>query len=177
MEWLNEPAHWSESGSSLKLTAESRTDFWRKTHDGGIRDNGHFRYAEVTGDFDLSCTFTPDYREKYDHAGLMIRMSEELWIKAGVEFLEGEYLAGVVVTRDWSDWSVVPMETPETVSFKLTRRGETVEVFWHPVGRTYAMLRQCYFPTDAAILAGVMAAAPTGAGYDLTIENIELAAS
>ncbi|MFW5811835.1 MAG: DUF1349 domain-containing protein, partial [Alkalispirochaetaceae bacterium] len=89
---------------------------------------GHFRYREVSGDFDLHCSFTPTYREKYDHAGLMLRLSPEVWIKAGVEFFEGSYHAGVVVTRDWSDWSLVLMETPEAVHFRLARRGQTVEV-------------------------------------------------
>jgi regulation of enolase protein 1 (concanavalin A-like superfamily) len=44
MQWLNEPAQWSHSAHQVLLTTNSKTDFWRKTHYGFIRDNGHFFY-------------------------------------------------------------------------------------------------------------------------------------
>ena len=40
--WLNEPKHWSENGNSLEMVTDSATDFWRETHYGFVRDNGHF---------------------------------------------------------------------------------------------------------------------------------------
>ena len=51
MHWYNEPAVRAANGDTVTVTAEHDTDFWRKTHYGFIRDNGHFYYQEVSGDF------------------------------------------------------------------------------------------------------------------------------
>lgn len=40
--WLNEPAHWSVQGDTLRIRTERATDFWRTTHYGFDRDSGHF---------------------------------------------------------------------------------------------------------------------------------------
>ena len=42
MRWLNEPKVWSGDASDLTVAVEPETDFWRTTHYGFIRDNGHF---------------------------------------------------------------------------------------------------------------------------------------
>src|SRR5829696_7795278 len=41
VEWLNEPPAWEVRGETLIATAGPRTDFWRTTHYGFVRDNGH----------------------------------------------------------------------------------------------------------------------------------------
>ena len=35
----------------LSVTTGARTDFWRETHYGFVHDDGHLRYARVSGDF------------------------------------------------------------------------------------------------------------------------------
>ena len=60
-----------------------KTDFWRETHYGFIRDDGHFRDVAAEGDFTADVAFRGDYRELYDQAGLMLRLDERNWIKAG----------------------------------------------------------------------------------------------
>ena len=47
MEWLNEPPIWNVQGNMLIVTAGPKTDFWRTTHYGFIRDNGHCYYQRV----------------------------------------------------------------------------------------------------------------------------------
>jgi uncharacterized protein len=41
VQWLNEPAQWSEQRGSLVVTVGAATDFWRITGYGYVRDNGH----------------------------------------------------------------------------------------------------------------------------------------
>jgi len=48
--WLNEPGQWEEHTGGVWMRAEAGTDFWRKTHDGGQRDNGHFYFERIDGD-------------------------------------------------------------------------------------------------------------------------------
>jgi regulation of enolase protein 1 (concanavalin A-like superfamily) len=40
--WLNEPTTWSRNGNDLAVVTDSKTDFWRNTYYGFVRDSGHF---------------------------------------------------------------------------------------------------------------------------------------
>ena len=51
MQWHNEPPKWRSQDGRIEVSVTGGTDFWRKTHYGFIRDNGHFGYIEVEGDF------------------------------------------------------------------------------------------------------------------------------
>ena len=108
MHWYNEPRSGPRT-ATVTVTAEHDTDFWRKTHYGFIRDNGHFYYQEVVGDFRCEVKVSGGYAALYDQAGLMVRLDAETWLKCGIEFVEGVQYVSAVVTRDFSDWSVVAL--------------------------------------------------------------------
>jgi regulation of enolase protein 1 (concanavalin A-like superfamily) len=172
MEWLNEPARWSQDGNVITITSDAKTDFWRKTHDGGIRDSGHFYFQPVQGDFVAEVKFAANYRALYDQAGLMVRDDATTWLKCGVEFFEGVQCASVVVTRDFSDWSVLPMpEPPPVFRLRVERHGATFAVSYSADGKTYTMLRQAHLTSAATLQIGLMACAPTGDGVTATFEG------
>src|SRR5262245_7888603 len=103
MQWYNEPPHWLVDDETIVVRSARKTDFWRKTHYGFIRDSGHFYYQEVQGDFKAEVKVLGEYAALYDQAGLMVRLDEANWVKCGIEFVEGVQHASVVVTRDYSD--------------------------------------------------------------------------
>lgn len=47
LDWLNEPPKWREDKGTLHVTTGEKTDFWRRTHYGFIRDDGHARLSPV----------------------------------------------------------------------------------------------------------------------------------
>ena len=51
MDWLNAPPEWSEDRGVLTVVTGERTDFWRETHYGFTRDNGHLFGFPVVGAF------------------------------------------------------------------------------------------------------------------------------
>ncbi len=171
MRWHHEPPEWRVEGRSITVTAGPKTDFWRKTHDGGIRDHGHFYYRPVTGDFTAEVKVTGQYADLYDQAGLMVRLDETTWMKCGIEFVDGVQHASVVVTRDWSDWSVLPLANPPAIWLRVVRHGPTVEVFYSLDGGEYTMIRQAFLTEEPAVDVGVMIAAPTGNGFTATFEG------
>lgn len=172
MEWYNEPPTWHADAHTITLTAAPRTDFWRKTHDGGMRDNGHFFFERVTGDFTAEVKVRAGYAALYDQAGLMVRLDEATWLKCGIEFFEGVQHASAVVTRDYSDWSVVPLvPAPPALWLRVTRAGGTLEVRTSLDGATYRLLRQAYLTDAPAVSVGVMACAPTGDGFTAVFEG------
>lgn len=173
-QWLNEPAEWNQSDGAIRVTVEAETDFWRKTHDSGIRDNGHFYYTPVSGDFTAIVRFAGEYRDQYDQAGLMARVDETTWLKCGIESVDEAQLASVVVTRDWSDWSVRPVADPPAVWWKLNRHGETFEAAFSLDGTKYDVMRQAYLTSVPQIEVGIMACAPKGGGFPVTFHDFEV---
>jgi regulation of enolase protein 1 (concanavalin A-like superfamily) len=177
MEWLNEPPNWSQSGDTLHVKSGAKTDFWRKTHADFIADNGHFYYQPVEGDFTAEVKVTGSYTDQYDQAGLMVRIDSETWIKCGIELLDGIQRASTVVTREFSDWSLVTLAiTPPELRLRVKRYKHTIEVDFSSNGASYVMLRQAYFPTGQANV-GIMCAAPTGGGFEAQFAGLMITVS
>ena len=166
MHWRNEPPLWSWQDDVLTLTTGNETDFWRETHYGFIHDDGHHFCRSVEGDFTASVRFTSHYEALYDQAGLMIRQDDRNWIKAGIEFTDGLAHLSVVVTRDFSDWSVTALETiPPEMGLRVSRHGDAVRVEYALDGQTWRMLRLAYLRPGGAVDVGPMACSPTRSGF------------
>lgn len=172
MQWLNEPAQFSDEGGRITVRSAPQKDFWRVTHDGGVRDTGHFYYRMAQGDFNAEVKFSGEYRDLYDQAGLMLRVDETTWMKCGVEFTNGQQNASVVVTRDYSDWSIVPLPgDPAALWLRVARHGVTLEVSYSLDGAEFTMLRQAYFTDRPEVEVGLMIASPTGNGFTAVFED------
>jgi regulation of enolase protein 1 (concanavalin A-like superfamily) len=78
-----------------------------------------------------------------------------------------------VVTRDYSDWSVAPLNpAPTKLWLRLTRQGEAVEVSYSLDGETYVMIRVAYLPMADVVEVGVMCASPEGGGFTVTFKDL-----
>jgi hypothetical protein len=168
MLWLNEPPSWCDKDGLLSVATGDKTDFWRETHYGFIRDDGHVRYQRVGGDFTAEVAFSGDYRELYDQAGLMVRTDERNWLKAGIEFVDSRQMLSVVVTRDFSDWSTAPVPVEaEWLRLRVSRHGCAIRVEWAPDerGAKFALLRLAYLPQSDQVSIGPMCCSPQRAGF------------
>jgi uncharacterized protein len=175
MHWLNEPAHWQSLEHGLEIVTDANTDFWQVTHYGFTPDNGHAYFETMTGDFMASVQFDGDYSELYDQAGLMLRVDAQHWIKTGIELEDNQYCMSAVVTRDFSDWSIVPLlEKPALVWLRLLRQGDSVKIEYSLDGTTFLMLRLAYFPTTNPVQIGMMACSPKRAGFKASFKNFKL---
>ena len=174
--WLNPPGGWNVQEEQLSVDVSPETDFWRKTHYGFIRDSGHFFFKSVPGDFSVQVRVRGDYASLYDQGGLMVRRSEEYWMKCGIEYVDGVQQASVVVTNDYSDWSVTPLSTnPREVSFRVKKQGQSLEVFYSVNGTDFAMLRTAYLNCLHSVDVGVMCAAPQGGGFHIVFSDLSIA--
>jgi len=177
MEWLNPPPEWREEGGVLTVVTGDRTDFWRETHYGFIRDDGHFRYRPATGDFTATLAFRGAYAELYDQAGMMLRLDERNWVKAGIEFVDGQPMLSAVVTRDFSDWSSMPLPVgPDWLRLRLTRIGSAVRVDWAEdrAPAEFRMVRLAYLPAAGEARVGPMCSSPQRAGFTAEFRALEL---
>lgn len=165
--WHNVPPWWRAAESGLKLVTANRTDFWQTTFYGFERDNGHAFLKAVRSDFTVSAKLTGAYEQLYDQMGVMLRVDERFWIKAGVEFTDGLMHLSTVVTREASDWSVVPLPsaTPkDEVAVRLTRHGGAIRVQFSIADAPWQLARLSPFP-DQDARAGIMACSPEREGF------------
>ena len=175
MEWLNEPLKWNSRDRAIEVTSEGDTDFWRETHYGFIRDSGHFYYEKVTGDFIATVKVSGEYRDLYDQAGLMVRLDRYSWLKCGIELVEKVQQVSAVVTRDYSDWSIVPMPTnPPAIWLRVTRQDSTIEIHYSLDNQKYTMLRMAYLTSAETLEVGIMCASPQGQGFTTIFEELEI---
>ena len=175
MDWYNEPPMWTVDDSTITVKSGPKTDFWRTTHYGFIRDNGHFYCLPVAGDFLVEAKVSGAYMSLYDQAGLMVRVDEANWIKCGIEFVDGVQQVSAVVTREYSDWSVAPLpDNPVALWLRLTRRGAAIQISYALDGVHYQMLRLAYLTPAQTMSVGLMCASPDGAGFPVTFEGLTI---
>lgn len=172
MKWFNKPKAWKGNAKQLTVTVDPNTDYWRITHYGFIRDSGPFYYEDVTGDFEASVKVTGNYQELFHQAGLMVRIDYKNWIKTGIEYVDGVQNVSAVVTREVSDWSVVPRtDSPKSVWLKLLRKGDYVQIQYSFDNKDFKMLRLAYFPPKVKAQIGVVAAAPGKKSFDVVFDD------
>ena len=103
---LNTPDGWSLEDGRLKLATVERTDFWRRTHYGFVRDNCSFRQTPSPSAFTASIAFGSDHETLCNQAGHMLRIDQEIRIKCGIEHSDGTADFSIVATFGNSDRSV-----------------------------------------------------------------------
>ncbi|SDG07374.1 hypothetical protein SAMN05421827_103139 [Pedobacter terrae] len=176
MNWFNEPEKWEiKDKNTFSLFVPAKTDYWRISHYGFTVDDAPFYYATYGGEFEVKVKITGNYVTTFDQMGLMLRINEEEWIKAGVEFVNGKQNVSAVVTHKTSDWSVVELEkAPASIWMKAVRKLDAVEIFYSLDDKKYTMLRTCYFKDNTPVMVGLVAACPDGKGFNATFENFKV---
>jgi regulation of enolase protein 1 (concanavalin A-like superfamily) len=174
MSWLNPPASWSKSGEKIVVHAAPKSDFWREPPDD-FRDSGHFFHLPASGEFTFHARFNGEYSGQYDHAGLMVRVDAENWMKCGTEFYDGRRHASVVFTRGFSDWSTMAdLSQTDPVWWRVVRKKNWIESSYSVDGKNFTSVREGYFVAAAQTDVGIMCAAPKGTGFAASFDNLEL---
>ncbi|RJK95394.1 DUF1349 domain-containing protein [Vallicoccus soli] len=164
--WLNPPPEAREDGGDLVVLAAGGSDLWRTTSYGFVRDSGHALLAPLAAGEAVEVSFVAAHDRLYDQAGVLVRVDERTWTKAGVEVSDGAPQLGAVVTRGASDWSMAPV--PEwagtTVTVRASRAGDALTLRARSGGGPWRMLRLAPLDPGAAALAGPYLCAPQGEG-------------
>jgi hypothetical protein len=173
--WLNEPDHRLDPGGRLVMTAEQGSDFWRRTSYGFTRDSGHALLWPLAPGRAVEATVVADLTHLYDQAGLLVRVDEETWVKAGLEFTDGAVHLSTVVTRSTSDWSAAPVPgwAGREVTVRASRLGDAVTIRVRPDGGRWVMSRLAPLDPAAPALAGPYCCSPERAGFEATFVRVQ----
>lgn len=173
--WLNKPATSRLSEGELTITTDANTDFWRDTYYGFRRDSGHFLGFETAGDFTAEVRLRGHFQQLYDQAGLLVRIDETVWCKAGVEYNDGVICPGAVVTREQSDWSVSQIDLDYTDFWlRVTVAKGALQVRISQDRTLWHLLRLSPFPVADRYLVGPMCCTPERAGLEVTFSNLAI---
>ncbi|NOG68968.1 DUF1349 domain-containing protein [Roseicella sp. DB1501] len=173
--WLNEPAEWRGDAEGLAVVTDHGGDFWRETHYGFTRDSGHFLGIPAPAAFTATLRVQARYEQLYDQVGLMLRRDAATWLKAGVEWSDGEALLGSVLTLGRSDWATGPCRgDPTDVWLRLTLSAGVLRLQASGDGRHWPLLRLCPFPLEGPLLVGPMCCSPERAGLRVRFSAFSL---
>ncbi len=164
--WLNEPPQTRIDGGALEVLTGERTDFWRTTSYGFVRDSGHALLVDFPLGSAVEITYESDYEAAFDQAGVMVRADAQNWVKAGVELSDGVPQLGAVATRDFSDWSMAPAPewTKRPITIRASRAGDALTIRAKKDGGPWQMVRVTPFDPRLVAGAGPFCCSPSRAG-------------
>ena len=175
--WLNEPRVWSLEGGVLEVTTDAETDFWRETHYGFTRDSGHFLGVATASGFTAQLRVRGAYEALYDQAGIMVRVDERRWVKAGIELSDGRAMLSSVLTDGRSDWATAPFEhDARDFWMRATVADGVLRLQVSADGRLWPLVRLAPFPRAETYRVGPMACTPQRAGLRVRFSDFRLGA-
>jgi regulation of enolase protein 1 (concanavalin A-like superfamily) len=106
--WINKPSNIKIDNNNVRIVSSANSDFYRNYSNN--RKSGNLLYNNIKGNFKVSTTLTGEWKEEYDQGGLFIgNLTEDKWIKTGIEFINDKEYISTVVTNPFSDWTVTPI--------------------------------------------------------------------
>jgi regulation of enolase protein 1 (concanavalin A-like superfamily) len=174
--WLNPPTSTRTPGDRLVVECARGSDLWADTHYGFRRHSAHALLVPFEVGASIEVDFVVDYHELYDQAGILVRASEDCWVKAGVEISDGQPQLGAVVTQPRSDWSCAPVVdwADTTVTMRISRVEDALIVRARRQDEEWQLVRLTPFPVEASAEAGLYAASPERAGLEVSFLRMEL---
>jgi uncharacterized protein len=164
--WTTPPERHEIKDDGLYVTARKHSDAWRITSYGFIHDSEHALLAPFEQDSAVEVSFRLNFSAQFDQAGVFIRADETTWIKAGIEWSDGQESVGAVVTRGLSDWSLSP--TPgwdgRLVTMRASRSGNALTIRARVDEEPWRLVRVAPLDPDVVVSAGPFCCAPTRSG-------------
>ncbi|MFB2584635.1 DUF1349 domain-containing protein [Herbiconiux liukaitaii] len=171
--WTTPPVSTTFDGEALRVVAAEGSDAWLTTSYGFVHDTEHALLEEFGPEDAVEVSFVLDYDRQFDQAGILLRVSETEWIKAGVEVSDGVLQVGAVVTHGFSDWSVAPVPDwrGRIVTVRASRSGDAVTVRAKAEGEEFRLVRVAYLSPTAVVTAGLFCCGPTRPGLEVTFTS------
>ena len=178
---INPPADYAQETkfSCLSVRPQESTDFWKTVSKKYSSDSGHFLYADIKGDFTLKAGIRMNPLHRYDQSGLMVRISETCWIKAGYEHDSGGD-GGFMVTAangKYSDWSRSEMNNYKDFVLKITREGNLYTVEYLNKNNIWSTVRMAHLTDDdmvSPVKCGIYAACPEEKGMSVSFDYVTI---
>ena len=191
--WINEPKQSCIGVDLVEITTEPETDFWQRSYYGFRNDNAPAFLFESGQNFTFTVQVEFKYRHLFDQCGIIIYLDSENWFKASIEYENNTFsrLGSVVTNGGYSDWATSNIETRQSISYRLSRRGpdfliessfdgidfRQMRIFHlHALGKTTLEMGRANPPDPAKqpIRFGIYACSPTSSNFTATFSKFKI---
>lgn len=180
--WLNK-SELKTDGNVISIYAPEASDFF--CNNGAVSKEGitpdslcnaPFYYTDVTGDFVLDVKVSPDFKDTYDSASIMVMEDNDNWAKSCFEKTDFDTHAAVsVVTKNGaSDDANGCNITGNTVWLRICRVNNSYSFLYSENGINYYMTRFFNLSGKETVKVGLLAQAPQGKGGIRIYENLSI---
>lgn len=165
--WLNRPPSVEVDGDDLLVTSARGSDLWQRTSYGFVRDSGHALLEPVERGSAVEVAFVASARGTFEQAGLLLRIDEQWWVKAGVEHSDGALQLSAVVTSTRSDWSTAPVPgwADRSVTVRASLGEDAVTVRARVDDEPFRLVRLAPLAGHGPLFAGPYCCAPETDGF------------
>lgn len=173
--WLNRPRKSAITADTLDMITDKGSDFWRETFYGFTRDSGHFYGMPAPARFTAQLRIRAAYEKLYDQAGIMVRIDEGHWVKAGIELSDGRAMLSSVLTDGRSDWATAPYtDDPKDFWMRATVADGVLRLQVSNDGKIWPLVRLAPFPQAQSYLVGPMCCTPERQGLKVRFSDWQL---
>jgi regulation of enolase protein 1 (concanavalin A-like superfamily) len=194
--WIFEPEKHRVQKRSIEITTEPRTDFWQRSYYGFKHNNAPALLIESTENFTFTSKVAFEYKTRFDQCGVIIYLNRDCWFKASIEYENDQYsrLGSVVTNKGHSDWATTNIILPDSIWYRLSRRGpdfliehsldgvdyRQMRIFHlHDLGETTQAMGTANPPLKSIdpVRFGVYACSPLDSSFTATFSEIDIVKS
>lgn len=170
-EWTRAPEAFHLGENRLEIITQPHTDLWQRTYYRFQNDNAPLLQT-ATDERYFSFTVKTDFtesRHRFDQCGIVLYLDSENWLKASVEYENGEYahLGSVVTNHGYSDWATTAIGADvKTMWYRLSRREDDYCIECSRDGVVFTQMRVCHLHKGGgSIRFGVYACSPEDSSF------------
>ena len=179
-QWTRQPQSWKIENGRVEVVTRPHTDLWQRTYYHFQNDNAPVFQAETNNpyfSFVVKTEFA-DSCHRFDQCGIVMYLDSENWLKASVEYENGDYqhLGSVVTNEGYSDWATTVMDASiKSMWYRFSRRGDDYRVECSLDGMQFDQMRVCHMRKGAGkIRFGIYACSPEASSFKAVFSNMQM---
>ena len=178
--WTRPPERYRISPEQIEITTQPHTDLWQRTYYHFRNDNAPVLQMETEEpyfSFVVKTDFT-DSKRRFDQCGVVLYLDSENWLKASVEYEDGEFqhLGSVVTNGGYSDWATTAIDgSIRTMWYRLSRREDDYRIECSQDGIHYSQMRICHLRKGGKVIRfGLYACSPEDSSFTAVFSQMRL---
>ena len=178
--WIREPKNYLMDSKRVEIVTMPYTDLWQRTYYHFQNDNAPVLQMETDEKF-FSFVVKTDFansHHRFDQCGIVMYLDSENWLKASVEYENGEFQhLGSVVTNDgYSDWATTAISADvSSMWYRFSRREDDYCIECSQDGEYFSQMRICHMKKgNGKIRFGIYACSPEDSTFKAVFTDMRL---
>lgn len=179
LEWTRRPAACSITPDRIEIVTSPHTDLWQRTYYHFRNDNAPvLQMATEEKFFSFVVKTEFESKRRFDQCGVVLYLDGENWLKASVEYENGEiqHLGSVVTNHGYSDWATTAIDAGvKSMWYRLSRREDDYCLECSADGADFSQMRVCHlWEGGGSVRFGVYACSPEDSSFQAVFTHMEL---